>query len=191
MGIEAKEPGAGTAGVMDAGAEAVEPAAREGESAGEHGQISDAAVAGFGCRWHLMPGKERERDQKRGREREKEKERPGLGLHSTRARQEARTNIKKTIGLPADKPDGPGRDAASALASSVWTADWNSVCEKVAVVSVEAGTDVAAGEPMGGVAPEDDMTIDNWVGKRFTSITKTENTKRAACHSTNFAGDSC
>ena len=68
MGIEAKEPGAGTAGVMDAGAEAVEPAAREGESAGEHGQISDAAVAGFGCRWHLMPGKERERPEKGERE---------------------------------------------------------------------------------------------------------------------------
>ena len=62
---------------------------------------------------------------------------------------------------PADKPDGPGRDAASAFASSVWTANWNSVCEKVAVVAVEAGTDVAAGEPMGNVAPEDDMTIDD------------------------------
>ena len=51
MGIEAKEAGAGTDAVMDTGAEAAEPAAREGESAGKHGQIADAAVAGFECRW--------------------------------------------------------------------------------------------------------------------------------------------
>ena len=107
-----------------------------------------------------MPGEERERErERRGREKERDP-----GLDCTVHVQDERQEKKQTIGLPADKPDGPGRDAARALASSVWTADWtadwNSAREKVTDVAVDEGTEVDAEEPVGDVDPEDDMMID-------------------------------
>ena len=98
-------------------------------------------------------GGEREREKKKERERDP-------GLDCTVHVQDERQEKKQTIGLPADKPDGPGRDAARALASSVWTADWNSAREKVTDVAVDEGTEVDAEEPVADVDPDDDMTID-------------------------------
>ena len=80
--------------------------------------------------WALDAGKkkrERERGREREREREEEEEEeeeeekgPGLGERTVCVRDEGwqERETKYNKGLPADTPDGPGREAARALASS-------------------------------------------------------------------------
>ena len=75
--------------------------------------------------WALDAGKKkREREREREREEEEEEEEeekgPGLGERTVCVRDEGwqERETKYNKGLPADTPDGPGREAARALASS-------------------------------------------------------------------------
>ena len=73
--------------------------------------------------WALDAGKkkrEREREREEEEEEEEEEKGPGLGERTVCVRDEGwqERETKYNKGLPADTPDGPGREAARALASS-------------------------------------------------------------------------
>ena len=73
--------------------------------------------------WTLDAGKkkrEREREREEEEEEEEEEKGPGLGERTVCVRDEGwqERETKYNKGLPADTPDGPGREAARALASS-------------------------------------------------------------------------